>query len=119
MHDHSGKAYFNFRNLQSAGFDSTDVSLGGLGKGLGNLRLEHVFDLRGRESILDHLIKDKDLFKMPTGPYGVLTARDSITDHYAVEAEHLKLIPSQFASRLDGISGFSKDNYDRDILSNG
>ena len=119
LHDHSGKAYFNFRNLESAGFDSTDVSLGGLGKGLGNLRLEHVFDLRGRESILDHLIKDKDLFKMPTGPYGVLTARDSITDHYAVEAEHLKLIPSQFASRLEGISGFSKDNYDRDILSNG
>ena len=49
LHDHSGKAYFNYRNLQSAGFDSTDVSLGGLGKGLGNLRLEHVFDLRGRE----------------------------------------------------------------------
>ena len=119
LHDHSGKAYFNYRNLKSAGFDSTDVSLGGLGKGLGNLRLEHVFDLRGRESILDHLIKDRDLFKMPTGPYGVLTARDSITDHYAVEAEHLKLVPSQFASRLEGISGFSKDNYDRNILSNG
>ena len=118
LHDHSGKAYFNYRNLENAGFDSTDVSLGGLGKGLGNLRLEHVFDLRGRESILDYLIKDKDLFKMPTGPYGVLTARDSITDHYAVEAENLELLPSQFASRLKGISGFSKDNYDRNILSN-
>ena len=119
LHDHSGKAYFNYRNLENAGFDSTDVSLGGLGKGLGNLRLEHVFDLRGRESILDYLIKDKDLFKMPTGPYGVLTARDSITDHYAVEAENLELLPSQFASRLKGISGFSKDNYDRNILRNG
>lgn len=119
LHDHSGKAYFNYRNLKSAGFDSTDVSLGGLGKGLGNLRLEHVFDLRGRESILDHLITDKDLFNMPSGPYGVLTARDSITDHYAVEAENLELPPSQFASQLEGISGFSKDNYDRNILSNG
>ena len=118
LHDHSGKAYFNYRNLENAGFVSTDVSLGGLGKGLGNLRLEHVFDLRGRESILDHLIMDKDLFDMPSGPYGVLTARDSITDHYAVEAENLKLLPSQFASRLEGISGFSKDNYDRNILSN-
>ncbi len=119
LHDHSGKAYFNYRNLEVAGFDSTDVSLGGLGKGLGNLRLEHVFDLRGRESILDHLITDKDLFNMPSGPYGVLTARDSITDHYAVEAEKLKLAPSQFASRLKEVSGFSKDNYDRNILSNG
>ena len=119
LHDHSGKAYFNYRNLESAGFDSTDVSLGGLGKGLGNLRLEHVFDLRGRESILDHLIKDKNLFKMPNGPYGVLTARDNITDHYAVEAENLELLPSHFASRLKRISGFSKDNYDRNLLSNG
>ena len=35
-------------------------STGGIGKGLGNLRLEHVFDLRGREYILDHLILDKN-----------------------------------------------------------
>ena len=46
----------------------------------GNLKLEHVFDLRGREHILDHLILDKELFRMPSGPYGVLTARGSITD---------------------------------------
>ena len=117
LHDHSGKAYFNYRNLLTAGFDATDVSLGGLGKGLGNLKLEHVFDLRGREHILDHLIIDKDLFHMPSGPYGVLTARDSITDHYAVEAEDKGLRPSQFVSRLNRISGSSKDNYNRNILS--
>tara|TARA_Y100000991_G_C21948177_1_gene338438 strand:- start:438 stop:1379 length:942 start_codon:yes stop_codon:yes gene_type:complete len=117
LHDHSGKAYFNYRNLISAGFDATDVSLGGLGKGLGNLKLEHVFDLRGREHILDHLIIDRDLFHMPLGPYGILTARDSITDHYAVEAERKGLTPSQFISRLEGITGFSKDNYNTQILN--
>ena len=117
LHDHSGKAYFNYRNLLNAGFEATDVSLGGLGKGLGNLRLEHVFDLRGRENILDHLVIDQDLFHMPSGPYGVLTARDSITDHYAVEAERRGLSPSQFAKRLAGISGSSKDNYNSAILS--
>ena len=106
------------KRLKIAGFESTDVSLGGLGKGLGNLRLEHVFDLRGREHILDHLIVDKDLFRMPSGPYGNLTARDSITDHYAVEAERKGLTPSQFATRLEGIAGYSKDNYDCKILSN-
>ena len=116
LHDHSGKAYFNYRNLLKAGFDSTDVSLGGLGKGLGNLRLEHVFDLRGREHILDHLILDQDLFQMPSGPYGVLTARDSITDHYAVEAEHRGLIPSQFVNHLKKISGSSKDNYNNKVF---
>ena len=118
LHDHSGKAYYNYRNLLSAGFEATDVSLGGLGKGLGNLRLEHVFDLRGREHILDHLILDQALFNMPSGPYGVLTARDSITDHYAVEAERQGLKPSQFAKSLEGIMGSSKDNYDKKILSN-
>ena len=118
LHDHSGKAYFNYRNLSNAGFNSTDVSLGGLGKGLGNLKLEHVFDLRGREHILDHLIIDQDLFNMPSGPYGVLTARDSITDHYAVEAENKKLTPSQFAICLNKIKGSLKDNYDNKILSN-
>ena len=117
LHDHSGKAYFNYRNLSRAGFDSTDVSLGGLGKGLGNLRLEHVFDLRGREHILDHLIIDSELFKMPLGPFGVLTARDSITDHYAVEAERKGLTPTKFVGCLKRIKGSSKDNYNNKILS--
>ena len=118
LHDHLGKAYFNYRNLTNAGFDATDVSLGGLGKGLGNLKLEHVFNLRGREHILDHLIIDQDLFRMPLGPYGILTARDSITDHYAVAAEKKGLTPTQFVSRLDGLTGYLKDNYDKKILSN-
>ena len=117
LHDHSGKAYFNYRNLLNAGFDATDVSLGGLGKGLGNLKLENVFDLRGREHILDHLIIDKDLFQMPSGPYGILTARDSITDHYAVVAERGGLTPSEFANQLEKISGSSKDNFNNKILN--
>ena len=118
LHDHSGKAYFNYRNLKNAGFDATDVSLGGLGKGLGNLKLEHVFDLRKREKILDHLILDKELFKMPSGPYGILTARDSITDHYAVEAEYKRIKPSKFSNKLNLIKGSYKDNYDNTILNN-
>ena len=55
---------------------------------------------------------------MPLGPYGILTARDSITDHYAVAAEKKGLTPTQFVSRLDGITGYLKDNYDKKILSN-
>ena len=82
------------------------------------MKLEHVFNLRGREHILDHLIIDQDLFRMPLGPYGILTARDSITDHYAVAAEKKGLTPTQFVSRLDGITGYLKDNYDNKLLSN-
>ena len=117
LNDHSGKAYFNYRNLENAGFEATDVSLGGLGKGLGNLKLEHVFNLREREQILDHLILDRDLFQMPSGPYAILTARESITDHYAVEAENKLFKPSEFSNKLSLIKGSNKDNYDKKILS--
>ena len=54
---------------------------------------------------------------MPSGPYGVLTARDSITDHYAVEAERIGISPSQFANKLKGIVGSSKDNYNSKLLA--
>ena len=53
---------------------------------------------------------------MPSGPYGIQTDRENITDHYAVEAERIGLNPSQFAKSLKGIKGFSKDNYDKSIL---
>ena len=82
------------------------------------MKLEHVFDLRKREKILDHLILDKELFKMPSGPYGILTARDSITDHYAVEAEFKRIKPSKFSDKLNLIKGSYKDNYDKTILKN-
>ena len=36
-HGHSGKAYSNERNLGNAGFDATDASLRGVGKGLGTV----------------------------------------------------------------------------------
>ena len=45
---------------------------------------------------------------MPSGPYGILTARENITDHYSVGAERIGLNPSKFAKRLNGIKGFPK-----------
>ena len=118
LHDHGGKAYFNYRLLSKAGFTSTDVSLGGLGKGLGNLKLEHVFDLRDRETILNFLITENDLFQMPRGPYGILTAREGITDHYAVEAEKKLMRLDLFARILSEIEGKDKDNYNEKKLEN-
>ena len=54
---------------------------------------------------------------MPSGAYGILTARQNITDHYAVEAERIGLNPSQFTESLKGIKRLSKDNFDKSILS--
>ena len=54
---------------------------------------------------------------MPSGPYAILTARESITDHYAVEAENKLFKPSEFSKKLSLIKGSNKDNYDKKILS--
>ena len=42
LHDHSGKAYFNFRQLKKYNINMCDASLRGMGKGYGNLKLEHI-----------------------------------------------------------------------------
>lgn len=116
LHDHSGKAYLNYRTLEQVGFGATDVSLGGVGKGMGNLKFEHVLDLRQREFILDFLTTESKWFKMPKGPYGLLTARDGITDHYAVEAEKYGIHPSEFAKLLKSVNGVARDVFDKTLL---
>ena len=82
LHDHSGKAYF----ISKSSKWFVLLMLQRTWKRFGKFKVRTCFDLRGREHILDHFILDRDLFKMPSGPYGVLT-EDSITDHYAVGRE--------------------------------
>ena len=53
LHDHSGKAYLNYRLLPMIGFGSTDVSLSGMGKGDGNLKLEYAVDPSENPLIFD------------------------------------------------------------------
>ena len=55
---------------------------------------------------------------MPLGPYGILTARDSITDHYAVASEQKGLTPTQFVSCLDRIASDLKVNNNNKLLNN-
>ena len=38
LHDHSGKAILNYRFLEELGFESSDTSVRGMGKGSGNLK---------------------------------------------------------------------------------
>ena len=120
LHNHTGKAYMNYiMCLESPYVDFCDTSVMSLGKGAGNLKLENVLDddkaLKLNEFIHKYY---ESLFKKTVSPYLMVTGRYSITDHYAVEAERIGLTPSHFASRLEGIVGSSKDNYNFKILSN-
>ena len=42
LHDHSGKGYFNYRQLKKYKINKCDSSIRGMGKGFGNLRTEQI-----------------------------------------------------------------------------
>jgi 4-hydroxy 2-oxovalerate aldolase len=116
LHDHSGKAYMNFRALESCGFESTDFSFCGVGKGMGNLRLEFV---KKPDEILPLLTLMSELeqsISMPSGPWGLMTANSSTADHYAVEAAKHNLDVFTFVSFLKSLNDKDRDVYDARLL---
>ena len=116
LHDHSGKAYFNYRYLSKCGFGSTDFSLGGMGKGDGNLRLEHVVPVNESLEIFNHLEKYRHLLRMNPTSYGIISSHHSITDYYALQAEKHGLTPADFYRCALNIRGLDKDNFSKDAL---
>ena len=116
LHDHSGKAYYNYRNLEKVGFGSTDVSLSGMGKGDGNLKMEYVINIEENPKILDLLEMNKSLLKMNPNSFGLITSYFSMTDYYGLEAQKLKLMPSEFIKKARNINGKDKDNFKKGIL---
>lgn len=111
LHDHSGKAYLNYRVGQDIGFQSFDFSLGGMGKGVGNLRLEHVVNPLENPLLVDLLEREKCL-TMPALVPGLITAALSATDYYAVEAAKRNITPSALAALL-----CKQDSSTRDIFN--
>jgi 4-hydroxy 2-oxovalerate aldolase len=118
LHNHTGKAFSNYRLLESLGYEVTDASLNGLGKGLGNLALEHVIDGPEKVALLNIWRRYLSLFKMRSNPFGVLTGTMSTADHYAEQAEELELEIPFFRAFLASLSDTQKDNYDKTALLN-
>jgi len=118
LHDHSGKAYFNYRNLLKCGFSSTDVSLFGMGKGGGNLRLENVISVPENLKILDHLKKYNSVLRVSSNPYSynIISSHLTMTDQYALKAMQLGIEISDFYSKVKFLEGLDKDNYSEEVL---
>ena len=116
LHDHSGKAYFNYRNLLKCGFGSTDLSLAGMGKGDGNLKLEYVVPVSESPKVFDHLEQYRSILQMKPSSYGIISSHFSITDYYALQAIRLGLDPSTFYEKAKAIEGMDKDNYSKEAL---
>ena len=120
LHNHTGKAYMNYTKcLESPYVDICDTSIGGLGKGAGNLKLEEVLDDNNALLLHEFINKHYDsLFKKTTSPYYMVTGRYGITDNYATQAMKMKLPMSIFNRFCPTISGLYRDNFDKTLLEN-
>ena len=116
LHNHTGKAYHNFRHLDELGFRATDISLNGLGKGMGNLPLEHVLGGSERDRFLELWRSNRSLFEMSTTPFGALTGNFSVTDHYADQAEQLGLSVDQFTEFISSLGKKQRDNFESPLM---
>lgn len=116
LHDHSGKAYYNYRMLDAIGFTSTDASTRGMGKGVGNLKLEHIISKNSIDGVLDFVFRNESLLTMRESPYGLITAKHSLTDYYGLRAEELGISLSDFDLICSNIHGVDKDVYNEECL---
>ena len=116
LHDHLGKAYSNFKMLKDIGFTGFDASTRGMGKGVGNLRLENVVGNKDLVNIMKFISNHEDQFTMRESPYGVITARHSITDYYGYHAERRNIPVDEFDNMCESISGTDKDIFNMEII---
>jgi len=118
LHDHSGRAFLNYSLGKDLGFASFDCSLGGMGKGVGNLRMEHVVNPLQNLELID-LLSTEELLRMPALVSGLITSALSATDYYATNSEKMGLKPSELANILVDKSSTQRDVFDKDILMEG
>tara|TARA_R110000744_G_scaffold93775_2_gene181133 strand:+ start:4071 stop:5024 length:954 start_codon:yes stop_codon:yes gene_type:complete len=120
LHNHTGKAYINYiKCSESPYIDICDTSIGGLGKGAGNLKLEEV--LEDDKALLLNIFINKyynKLFKKTISPYYMVTGRFGITDNYATQAMKLEFPMNKFVNFCKHIRGLYKDNFDKNLLIN-
>ena len=119
LHDHRGKAYSNFKMLKDIGFTGFDASTRGMGKGIGNLRLESVVSEDNIVNIMNFASKYEKQFTMRESPYGVITALHSVTDYYGYHAEKKGIPILKFNNICKKITGIDKDVFNIEILERG
>jgi 4-hydroxy 2-oxovalerate aldolase len=116
LHDHSGKAYLNYSMLEKLNINSTDTSVRGMGKGSGNLKLEHIVNKDDLTDLAQFIINYEDILTMKPTPYELITAKYGLTDNYANQGKALKIDIVTFDEICSSISGQDKDTYDKEIL---
>lgn len=115
LHNHSGKAFLNYNLLSSIGFSGFDASTRGMGKGVGNLRLEEVISKDKLAKLMAFVLKEEKVFTMRESPYGMITSKYSISDYYAYNAEKMGMEMQEFDTFCSKVSGIDKDVYNSEL----
>ena len=116
LHDHSGRGYFNFRQLEKYKIFMSDASIKGMGKGFGNLRLEHIINSKHLSKLAEFINKYNAILTMPPNPYTLITSKYGITDNYAAQAKQLMLPMDTFDRFASNVKGINRDSFDKKLL---
>ncbi len=111
LHDHSGKGYFNYRQLKKYKINKCDSSIRGMGKGFGNLRTEQIINPKYYNIIANLIKKNNDLLTMPQNIYTLITSQFGISDNYATQAKKLNIKINYFSKICRKVRGKDKDNF--------
>ena len=110
LHDHSGKGYFNYRQLKKYKINKCDSSIRGMGKGFGNLRTEQIIKPKYFNIVGTLIKKYNDLLTMPQNIYTLITSKYAISDNYATKAQKINLDIKIFSKLCAKVKGKDKDN---------
>jgi len=113
LHDHSGKGYFNYRQLKKYKIFKCDSSVRGMGKGFGNLRTEQIVNPKFFKIIGTLVKKYNDLLTMPQNIYTLITAQYGISDNYATQAKKINMPINKFSKLCDKVKDRDKDNFNK------
>jgi len=117
LHNHTGRALMNYYFCKNNNIDIVDATISGLGKGLGNLKLEEIISNEYFPDLIDFIIKNNQhLGDIHLNPYNLISGRANITDNYAKQA--LKFNPSMscFNKFVNSLRGRARDSFDSELL---
>ncbi len=116
LHDHSGKGYLNYSMLENLGFESSDTSVKGMGKGSGNLKLEHVIEKGSLADVADFIRRNEEVLKMKPIAHELISAKYGISDNYARYANENDMDILDFDKFCSKISGNARDEFSKDFF---
>ena len=116
LHDHSGRGYFNFRELKKYKVFMSDASVRGMGKGFGNLRLEHIVNTKHLSTLAKLINNYNTLLVMPPNPYTLITSKYNITDNYAAQGKQLSIPMKKFEKFCSQVKGTDRDSFNKNLI---